>query len=272
MGGSSSGVPEGGAATGSHLRTVGTAIGLGLLGPGLLLAFGRGLLVAIDAVEIPPLVLLLLVFVVGPYVTIGGLAFAYLWYRGFDWPRARSYLGIGVPSLRELALVVGGWVAIFGSLIVVGVVVQSLGASPAENQTAELAQEAPALIPVLIAVMFLVVGPLEELLYRGVVQGRLRETLGPAPSIVLASAVFAAVHWAALTGGATARLTTIAILFVPSLVFGAVYEYTHNLVVPALLHGLHNSILLALIYAALVAGGQGVLAGAPGLLPVACPC
>lgn len=272
MGSSSSEVREGGAATGSHLRTVGTAVGLGLLGPGLLLAFGQGLLVAIDAVEIPPLVLLLLVFVVGPYVAIGGLAFAYLWYRGFDWPRARSYLGIGVPSLRDLALVVGGWVAIFGSLILVGVVVQSLGASPAENQTAELAQEAPALIPVLIAVMFLVVGPLEELLYRGVVQGRLRETLGPVPSIVIASAVFAAIHWAALTGGAAARLTTIALLFVPSLVFGAVYEYTHNLVAVALLHAVHNSVLLALLYATLVAGGQGTAVRIVGSVAVAAPC
>jgi len=42
-------------------------------------------------------------------------------------------------------------------------------------------------------------------------------------------------------------LVTVTILFFPATIFGYVYEYTGNLVVPALLHGIHNSVLLSLI-------------------------
>ncbi|MFC7197304.1 CPBP family intramembrane glutamic endopeptidase [Halosimplex aquaticum] len=52
----------------------------------------------------------------------------------------------------------------------------------------------------LIPLSFLVVGPGEELLYRGLVQGTLRETLHPARAIVLASALFASIHLFSLTG------------------------------------------------------------------------
>jgi membrane protease YdiL (CAAX protease family) len=96
--------------------------------------------------------------------------------------------------------------------------------------------------------MFLVVGPSEEVLYRGIVQGRLRESLPAVPAIAIASGIFAFIHVMALTGGVSGRLTTVAILFFPSLVFGAVYEYTENLVVPALLHGLHNAVIFTLLY------------------------
>jgi len=99
-----------------------------------------------------------------------------------------------------------------------------------------------------------------------VVQGRLRESLPAAPSIALSAAIFAAIHVMALTGGLSARLTTIGILFVPSLVFGAVYEYTENLVVPALLHGLHNAVLFTALYVAVTQ--TDAMPAVLGFLPV----
>lgn len=236
-------------------RDVGRALGeaglLGFGGPVLALVLSRAIIEGVRAALIPPLAAIFLILVAGQYVAFGGLALGYLRLRAMDWAAIRSYLGIRLPSIRDLLTVLGGWLLIIGSLVVISFVVQTLGAQPAENQAGELARELPAIIPFLIVAMFLVVGPSEEILYRGVVQGRLRESLGPAASIVLASAIFAVVHWFALTGGASARLTTVAILFVPSLVFGAVYEYTGNLVVPALLHAIHNSVLLALLWVSL---------------------
>jgi membrane protease YdiL (CAAX protease family) len=41
---------------------------------------------------------------------------------------------------------------------------------------------------------------------------------------------------------------------VTSLVLGAAYERTRNVVVPALLHGLYNATLLTLSYVAVVTG------------------
>lgn len=233
----------------SVMDSVFVAIGIGLVGPLLQIVVALGVIAVDQVVVLPPLVALAAAIVLGQYVGFVGWALAYLRSRGLDWAGVRSYLGVRVPTLRELGIVIGGWALIFGSLlVVVWVVVQAAGAQPAENQTQQLVENLPVLIPPLIVIMFLVVGPAEEILYRGVVQGRLRERFGAPTAILLASAIFAVVHWVALTGGASARLTTIAILLVPSVVLGAVYEYTGNLVVPALIHGLHNSVLLALFY------------------------
>lgn len=241
---------------GSQGRAIAVALLLGLGGPILAIVLSIPTAIFVRAFALPQLVAIVLLLVMAQYVAFGGWALFYLSRRGFDLAGMRDYLGVDWPSVRDLLVVLGGWAAIFVSVLVIGVVVQALGAPTAENQTGELVEGAPDLIPPLILAMFLVVGPSEEILYRGVVQGRLRESLGPFPSIAIASAIFALVHWVALTGGTSGRLVTVAILFFPSLVFGAVYEYTENLVVPILVHAIHNSVLLALFYLALRFGGE----------------
>ena len=250
---------------------VGTAILLGVLGP--LIALTSGILVfaigsAVGGLSIVANVALTLFF--GQYVAFGGLAIVYLTWRGFDRSGIISYLGVRRPSLKEIGLVIGSWVVILITIMVISIVVQLLGTDTAANQSAELAMGNPAIIPLFIAASFLVIGPCEELLYRGVVQGRLRETLPAAPSILIASGIFAFIHVMALTGGVSARLTTVTILFFPSLIFGAVYEYTDNLVVPALLHGLHNAVIFTILYITVtdVVDVDGLVEGGALLLPL----
>lgn len=254
----------------SPVTAIAVAIGLGVGGPLIALAsaFGVGLVGSFVELSIGASLALSLFF--GQYVAFGGLALGYLAVRGLDRTGIRSYLGVRRPSLTEIGIVIGAWFAILVTLMVVSAAIQVLGAETASNQSAELAMQNPAIIPLLIAASFLVIGPCEEILYRGVVQGRLREALPAAPAIVLASAIFAFVHVMALTGGVSGRLTTVAILFVPSLVFGAVYEYTENLVVPTLLHGLHNAVLFTLLYVVLAYGDDLGEMGTTGaaLLPV----
>jgi hypothetical protein len=244
---------------------------LGVLGPVVAL-LGGGVVLGLNAVtgglSLP--VNLVLTLVLGQYVAFGGLSIAYLTWRGLDRAGIVAYLGVRRPSLKEVGLVIGGWALILVTIMAVSLLVQLIGTEPAANQSAELAMQNPAIIPLLIAASFLVIGPSEEILYRGVVQGRLRETLSPVPAILIASAIFAAIHVIALTGGASARLTTISILFLPSLVFGAVYEYTENLVVPALLHGLHNAVIFTVLYVSIAYGDQlqEVAGGSAALLPI----
>lgn len=250
---------------------VGTALLLGVLGPLIALASGIGIFAidfAVGGLSLAASIVLTLIF--GQYVAFGGLAIAYLAWRGFDRAGIVSYLGVRRPSLKELGIVIGGWVVILIAIMIVSVVVQLLGTDTAANQSAELALGNPQIIPLFVAASFLVIGPCEEILYRGVVQGRLRETLPAGPAIVIASAIFAAIHVMALTGGVSARLTTISILFLPSLVFGAVYEYTENLVVPALLHGLHNAVIFTILYITVTYGGdiEGMAEGGALLLPL----
>ena len=259
------------ATDGSPLMAVVVAVGLGVLGPAIALVGGIGVFFVDAAVGgLSLAVNVVLTLIVGQYVAFAGLAVAYLVWRGFDRSGIVSYLGVRRPSLKELGLVVAGWVTILITVLVVSTVIQFLGTETATNQSAEVAMDNPTIIPLFIVAMFLVVGPCEEILYRGVVQGRLRESLPAAPAIVIASAVFAVIHVMALTGGISGRLTTVAVLFFPSLVFGAVYEYTGNIVVPALLHSLHNAVIFTLLYASIAYADElgGAAEGGAVLLPV----
>lgn len=207
-----------------------------------------------------------LVFVQG--IGCAGVAMAYVRLRprvapflrgllGID-GSARSFrLGASVPDLRDLLVVVGGYGLAIAALIVGSIVVSLLQVDTGTNQAAEIGLENPELLLILIPASLLVIGPGEELLFRGVVQGRLREVFGPVPGVVIPSAVFAALHWFALTGGSlTGNLVVLAVLFGPALVFGASYEYTGNVVVPSLIHGAYNATLFSLLYVTIAFGDK----------------
>jgi membrane protease YdiL (CAAX protease family) len=233
----------------ARLRAVGVALlvsGVGLgVGVGLVLALSIGLVGL--GMDPSPLVLLVVSLVSIQGVAFGGVALAYLRLRG----RSIRSLGVRLPSLREVLIVVGGYAAAFVAAVTGAVVVSVTGAPAGENQVAEFASADPAVLLWLVPASLLLIGPGEELLFRGIVQGRLRETFDAVPGVVLASALFAAIHYVALTGGAGGRLVTVTILFFPALVFGGVYELTDNLVVPSLVHGAYNATLFAFAYLAI---------------------
>ena len=185
-------------------------------------------------------------------VAFGGLSALYLSYRDVH---VREYLGVRVPDLEGWMYAAAGYVLAFvAALSVAFVVVFLLDLSPAQNRAAELGREDPRVFLVLVVLAFVVIGPGEELLFRGVVQSRLRETF-PAPvAVVLATAIFAAVHWSSLAGPVSGRALTVTMLFVPGLVFGVTYEVTDNLVVPSLIHGAYNATLFTLAYVSMAFG------------------
>ena len=208
-------------------------------------------------------------FVVGQYIPFMGMPLAYFRLRGMSWGDVREYLGVRTPSLREAAFVLGGLVSILVLVIVASLIVQFVGVTPAENSAGEQAQQSPELIPFLILGMLFVVGPCEETLFRGTVQNRLREAFSATVAIPLTAVLFAVVHITALAPGSGSVGVTIAVLLLPSFVFGIIYEYTDNLVVPALTHGLWNSFLLSMIWLAQFAGSTTgwlgtILAALPG--------
>jgi len=244
-----------------RLHAVGVAVGIALLGVAILAVVTAAVGSIAVGIGLSTGVALVLGTVLGQYLGFAGLALTYLRRRGFTWEQIRRYLGIRRPTAREIGLVVLGQLAIFAILLVLGSIIQLLDQQGAENEGAEAAASAaraePILFVAIVLGMFLVVGPCEELLFRGGMQGRLREHFPAAVAIVLTSAVFAPVHVIALAGtSVVAVLVSVTILFVTSLVLGAVYEYTGNLLVPILLHGLHNSIVLSIA----VLGPEGSVA------------
>ncbi|MFB6106151.1 MAG: lysostaphin resistance A-like protein [Halobacteriaceae archaeon] len=180
-------------------------------------------------------------------------AYVYLRLRGLP----LSFVPVRVPSLREWGWVVGGYVAAFGLAVAMLVLISAVGAPTAERAEGEMLFANPEALLLLVPLSFLLIGPGEELLFRGIVQGTLRTRFGAAAAIVLANAMFAPAHVTALVGSTAALLVSISVLFVPSLVFGYVYERTENLVVPALVHGAYDATIFGLAYVAVTMGGAG---------------
>jgi membrane protease YdiL (CAAX protease family) len=233
----------------SPLRSVVVALTVAVvgIGAGVALVFGSLRAASVGGVRVTPTVRVVASLVLLQIVAFGGVTAVYLRYRGLT----TDYLRVRVPSLRDAGAVVVGYVVAIGVAFAGTVAVSVTGVQTGSNQAAEIGMENPEVLLVLIPASFLIIGPGEELLFRGVVQNRLRETFDVAPGIAIASAIFAAVHFLALTGGTGGRLVAIVVLFFPSLVFGAVYEYTENLVVPALVHGAYNATLFTLLYVAI---------------------
>lgn len=229
------------------------AVGLAALGLGVGSLLARGAVAVLESagLAVTPGRAVLLSAVLLQGVAFGGVSLAYLRLRGLD----LSYLGVRVPTLREWLTAASGWVlALVGAVTMVLVVVVS-GLDPAANRAGELGQADPVVFALLVPVSFLLIGPGEELLFRGVIQNSLVESLGRVPGIVLATLLFAAAHVFSLTGPLTGRAVTVLLLFVPGLVLALTYDYTRNLVVPSLVHGAYNATLFALSFLGAAFGG-----------------
>lgn len=236
-------------ARGSRVRLVAVCFGLalaGILTGGAILLVLGVVLFGVLGVPVTPLGQLALSLVAIQGLGFPLVAILYFRYRGRS---LRSFVPVSLPSIRELGISVGAWIAALVAVpVVASVVIAIANEPPASNAASETAQQNPEIIPLLIPLVFLLNAPGEELLFRGVLQGLLAERFSPWAAILLATAAFAPLHITALVGGSTAAFLTIVIISVPSIIFGAVYELTDNLVVPSLVHGLFNSTLFLGIY------------------------
>ena len=230
----------------SRFRSVASAIGLtyGSYVAGAIVILAVATVVGVFGVDLasrPALRLVLSTFFLQG-VTFGGITILYLKGRDLGF----GFVPVRLPDKRDGTVIVGGSIAILGLLFVASSVITALGLNSAQNQIVEVGRQNPSVFLLLIPLQFLLVGPGEELLFRGLVQGTLRESLHPARAIVLASALFASIHLFSLSG--EGKLVYIGIAFVLALVLGAAYEYTDNLTVPAVIHGTYNAVQFAGVY------------------------
>ena len=230
----------------SRFRSVASAIGLtyGSYVAGAIVILAVATVVGVFGVDLasrPALRLVLSTFFLQG-VTFGGIAILYLKGRDLGF----GFVPVRLPDKREGAVIIGGSIAILGLLFVASSVITALGLNSAQNQIVKVGRQNPSVLLLLIPLQFLLVGPGEELLFRGLVQGTLRESLHPARAIILASALFASIHLFSLSG--EGKLVYIGIAFVLALVLGAAYEYTDNLTVPAVIHGTYNAVQFAGAY------------------------
>ena len=231
------------------LAVVLAALGLGI---GALLVRGAALGLGELGVAVTPARGIVLSTVLLQGVAFGGVSLVYLRLRGLS---VREWVGVEVPDLRGWLAAVSGWILAFLGAMTMVLVVVFTGLDPAANQTSELGQADPLVFALLVPISFLLIGPGEELLFRGIIQNAMVESLGRWPGILLATLLFAAAHVFSLTGPLTGRVTTIGLLFVPGLVLAVSYDYSENIVVPSLIHGAYNATLFALAFFSSVFGG-----------------
>lgn len=231
----------------SPVRSVAVAVLLAVagLGIGLLLVLGAGLSFALAGVTPGPTLQVVVSLIAIQGVGLLGVSAAYLLYRDTD------LVGMRVPTIRDAIWAGSGFAIVIVGYFVIAQVVAALDVTPAENQIAQLAEGNPDLLLLLIPAAFLIIGPGEEYLFRGIVQGRLREVFSAPVAIAIASVIFGAAHLASISGPLTGSLVYVGIVALLAVVLGVSYEATDNVLVPSFIHGAYNAVLFGLLWVAL---------------------
>lgn len=173
-------------------------------------------LVNLASPVITPLTLLWLPFVYGPFVP--GL----LW---FVWRRPSYGIGLIGHPLNFLIFLplTAGWVGFLAPLEYEFIRPEAL-----------IPIWQPQNVIVLSIVMIVFVALVEELIFRGILQGALVDRFGTLAGIVVASLVFGAVH----AGYGSPDEIALAVLI--GMTFGSIYELSDSIVLVILAHGLLN--------------------------------
>ena len=154
----------------------------------------------------------------------------------------RTLVSASWPSAREIGIIAGAAVLLYGLQIGLLFGLRSVGLGTGQNPATVAAGDPVAYYAAMVVVSILLVGPAEELLLRGVVQGGLRRSFDAAPAILIAAVMFGALH-GSVEGTVPEQIAYMGVTIVLGGVLGVLYERTENVVVPGLAHGLYNAII-----------------------------
>ncbi|XVH33358.1 lysostaphin resistance A-like protein (plasmid) [Haloferacaceae archaeon DSL9] len=173
---------------------------------------------------------------------IGFLAVGYLYTR-----RYALSVPIERPTRRGLKYAAGGILAALSFATAASVVLTSLGLAP-ESVLEEFVVQDPTIALWMALLSVFVVAPVEEYLFRGVIQGRLRGAFGAPAAIVTASLLFGSLHFGNYVGTFGTVVGWALLISGVGLIFGILYERTDNLAVPILAHAVYNVVLFVTGY------------------------
>lgn len=168
------------------------------------------------------------------------VAIIYIGKRDIDVP-------LDLPSRSDSLYILGGILATLITAISLTQALYLLDLMP-DSPLDEMAASEPRLLLALALLSVVLVAPAEELLFRGAIQGRLRQNFGPVLSVGVASILFGALHLGNFTGEPLSIVLGAVLITVISLILGALYELTENLSVPIIVHAIYNVVLLISSY------------------------
>ncbi|MFC6824980.1 CPBP family intramembrane glutamic endopeptidase [Halopelagius fulvigenes] len=168
------------------------------------------------------------------------LGYVYLRYRDLSVP-------IATPSLSTLGYAIGGMVLALIVATSLSVVLSALDLLPS-SVIGDIGATDPTYLLGLAVLSVVIVAPVEEFLFRGIIQRRLRDQFGPVSAVVGASLLFGAMHLANYSGDLVPIVAGAFMISAVGAVFGVVYERTNNLLAPILAHASYNVVLLVVSY------------------------
>lgn len=175
---------------------------------------------------------------------VGFLLVAYVYAR-----RRGLRVETAVPSARGMGYGLGGALAAVVVAVALSTALQRLDLVPG-SVIGDAATADPTVLVGLAVLSVVVVAPVEEFLFRGVVQGRLREAFGPVGAVAGSSLLFGSVHLGNYTGALAPVVAGALLIACVGVVLGALYERTGNLAVPVVAHAAYNVTLLGFAYLA----------------------
>jgi membrane protease YdiL (CAAX protease family) len=156
------------------------------------------------------------------------------------------------PTLRDGGWILGGLAAIVIASLLTELVVSLFGSGSATNISNAAAVENPVFIYLVFLVgNLLFIAPIEEFLFRGVIQGRLRESFGALTAISITAIGFGLTHIPSYWFGGSDLLSVgvwgaVLGISATGFVLGYVYERTNSLLTVSIIHGLVNTIGIGL--------------------------
>jgi len=188
------------------------------------------------------------------------LALVFLRWRGVG---LRPMVGPVRPLGRLVGRGIGlGLAAIAGSTLIVTLLVTLTGSDAAPDQVLTGAIADTTLQLVLAVVAAVVLAPVaEELLFRGLLHRGLRRRLALVPATAVSSVLFALVHIDVVLSQPLA----ITGLVLVGAVLAIAYERTGSLVVPVVIHAVHNAVT---IVAVVVTARFDLDEAQPALMPI----
>lgn len=226
------------------VRALGVSLGLTVAATGFSAIVG--LLIAIPlfilGLDIESTVVIVSLLIGGQ---IGFFAVGYLYVRRYS-----LSIPIDRPGRRDLGYAIGG--AIVALIFATGAsgVLTWFGLTPGAVLD-EIITQNPIVALWMAFLSIVVVAPIEEYLFRGVIQGRLRRTFSAPSAIVLASVLFGSLHFGNYVGSVSTVVGWSLLIAGVGVIFGSIYERTNTLIVPIIAHAIYNTVLFTVGYIAL---------------------
>ncbi|ESS10191.1 MAG: CAAX protease self-immunity [uncultured archaeon A07HN63] len=176
-------------------------------------------------------------YLAGNQIQVGFALFAaaYLYTRD----DRQGFVRVRVPSAEGVAWMVLGTPVVIYLLAGLHMITTGAPGGAAASGGSQLTADLH-LLPVALVGQLLFAAPAEEMVYRGIVHGRLRETFDTPGIVVIGGLAFGFLHLLIGLVTLSVSLTGAVLWFVSSaiagFVWGLAYERTENIVVPTVLH------------------------------------